>query len=229
MSVKPLLLLSILTLAASTRAAPLPLHADPLETAVVLTAEAGQVLRLPAPRALPPVSIRQQTYPFDGMPISYRILEAGPFRLRLPWEIFSAWSIQHTAGTGDIHGSAPGLPAVTLRVALLPGGGPLGGLGAATWNAYLAGLAAQAPQARSILLASDDSDANPQMLRLLGGRTRLALIESAGARGEALRSLHAAMALPEGTALFVLTGPAGDVERVQGLFSGFLTAVDAVP
>lgn len=226
--VPPLPLLAVFLLAAiSLPASPLPLHAERLEQPVPV--EAARLLRLPPPQALPPALVVQHIYTWDGMPISYRILAAGQLSLRLPWEVFSAWSITHVPGSGDIQGTAPGRSAVSLRIMLLPGGGPLGTLTDPTWQAYLAGLAPEAGGTPPLLLCNDDSRDNSQMLSLLGARTRFAMVDTVQPRGAARRTMHAAVVLPEGVALFVLEGSPDEIEEAQNAFAGLLTAIDSVP
>ncbi len=229
MSFRSPLLLTLLVSVAPAFAADLPLHASPLEPPAAIEASPGNALQMPPPRSLPLVQVVKQTYTWDELPISYRVFQAGPLRVRLPWEVFDAWSLKHEAGTGDIHGSAPGFADTRLRLMLLPGGGPLGKLADARWQAYLAGLAPDAAAKPPTLFANDDTEDNPQMLTLLGGRSRFASVESTVARGEKRRSLHAAVALPEGVVLFVLEGPPAAVERAQSAFASLLTALDVVP
>lgn len=229
MSFRPPLLLALLVSVAPAVADELPLHASPLEPPLAIETSSGNALQMPPPRSLPTVQVVKQTYTWDELPISYRVFQAGSLRVRLPWEIFDTWSLKHEAGTGDIRGSAPGFADTRLRLMLLPGGGPLGKLADVRWQAYLAGLAPDAAAKPPTLFANDDSADNPQMLSLLGGRSRFASVESTAARGETRRSLHAAVALPEGVVLFVLDGPSIDVEHAQSAFASLLTALDVVP
>ena len=147
-----------------------PYHAKPLEQQLRLVRTGTSISW--------PVSGRQITFRkseqmavWDEMPVRYLVLASSPLTIQLPFEAMESW-VQSAEPTGrfslefdhkfDVRSKA-GVTAVRNSSFL-------SNLDTPNWNAYLGSLGG-APNAR--LVTNDDSNTNANVIRILGGRTRI--------------------------------------------------------
>jgi hypothetical protein len=209
------------------RAAPepeLPLHAD-----------AVPAQRLPqtvSPLSWPAIGL--QSLPrlgefwdeWDGMPRRHRTFVLPGLTLLAPWSVMDYW-IELPAAERGRHGYTTqhrwnsdlrfSLTWVRSEVFLST-------LDEASWLAYLAELAKVRGR---LLLANDDSDQNPQMLTLLGQRTRfLAYVDPATTDVPARLTWQAVLQHRGYTIIYTLSGEYGNLVVMPELFNSMVMGLE---
>ncbi len=169
--------------------------------------------------------IRTTTLTFEHQPLVYQQFFARGLKLQARIFDFDHWHIERE-GPYSLNLSNRWSPEVAAYVAWFPTGTFLSSLDEPAWRGYLRGIGGMAGSPRRFEF-NDDSQANGQMLQVLGRRTRLLAYEdAANEESPAVAHMQVAVDLQGGILVFGMHGPPRAMLQCRGQFSGLVTGFE---
>ncbi len=196
----------------------LPLHAELLPPQSLPARVAPTRWPLAGKQTLPQLDERTGTW--DDLPLVFTTFTAPGLRLRVRRSDLEDWMPQATPSRYGFEAHYRWNPHIGFGLMLAPPKTFLPDLGTRSWLGYLASLA-RSPGL--VLHANDDSERNPQMLRLMGERTRVLRYETPGTDDAPATSTIQVVQQNQGyTLVFALWGPVAEIDAAVPLFNSLI-------
>jgi hypothetical protein len=172
--------------------------------------------------------IRTITRTREHQPEACLLLISGTLKLQLRQSDIDEWQMERE-GPYSLNLSHRWHPGAKAYLAWFPQGRFLASLDEPSWRGHLQGLLSQNP-GKLRFEFNDDSQTNPQMLQVMGRRTRLLGYETRNQDhdADASATLQVWIELDEGILVYGLTGPVRDVLQSRNDFSRLATSMDSV-
>lgn len=225
MKTRPLLLLL------AVLAAPAAVHA--ILEAAPLTARDQPALGgqggIPWPaRAPAPFAVRTITLSFEHQPQLYLQFSTRGLTLQARQSDLDDWQM-HLSGAQGLNLTNRWNPDVDAFITWFPAGSFLPSLAEQAWSGYLRGLGSR-HAGKLIFEFNDDTGTNPQMLQIMGRRTRLLGYRAEGVDEEnpAEAHLQVAVELPGGILVIGMQGPPRSLLQCRTQFRRLVTALESL-
>jgi hypothetical protein len=217
-------LILLLAALAAPAAAHAILEATPL-TAREQPALGGQG-SIPWPaRAPAPFAVRTITLSFEHQPQLYLQFSTGNVTLQARQSDLDDWQI-HATGPQGLNLTNRWNPDVDAFITWFPAGSFLPSLANQPWNSYLRGLRRR-HAGKLTFEFNDDTDTNPQMLQIMGRRTRLLGFRAEGdEENPAQAQLQVAVELPGGILVIGMQGPPRSLLQCRTQFQRLVTGLE---